>query len=78
MITLNLDEQQLKGIFKQALLEIFEERRDLAEALFQETLEDGGLLQAIREGETTSTVTRETVFEALTYSGRRLSHGFTH
>jgi ribosomal protein S18 acetylase RimI-like enzyme len=65
MITLNLEEQQLKDIFKQALLEIFEERQDLAEALFQETLEDWGLLQAIREGETTDTVTRETVFDVL-------------
>ncbi len=65
MITLNLEEQQLKDIFKQALLEIFEERQDLAESLFQETLEDWGLLHAIREGETTNTVTRETVFDVL-------------
>jgi ribosomal protein S18 acetylase RimI-like enzyme len=65
MITLNMEEQQLKDIFKQALLEILEERRDLAEALFQETLEDWGLLQAIREGETTQTVTREAVFDVL-------------
>ena len=65
MITLNLEEQQLKDIFKQALLEIFEERQDLAEALFQETLEDCGLLQAIREGETTETVSRQAVFDAL-------------
>lgn len=65
MITLNMEEQQLKDIFKQALLEILEERQDLAEALFQETLEDWGLLQAIREGETTHTVTREAVFDVL-------------
>ena len=61
MITLNLEEQQLKDIFKQALLEIFEERQDLAESLFQETLEDWGLLHAIREGETTNTVTRDSM-----------------
>lgn len=65
MITLNLEEQQLKDILKQALLEIFEERQDLAVALFQETLEDWGLLQAIREGENTHSVTREAVFEVL-------------
>ncbi|MGC9395737.1 MAG: hypothetical protein ACP5J4_12880 [Anaerolineae bacterium] len=65
MITLNLEEQQLKDILKQALLEIFEERQDLAETLFQETLEDWGLLQAIREGENTHTVTREAVFDVL-------------
>lgn len=42
-----------------------EERQDLAEALLQETLGDWGLLQAIREGETTDTVTREAVFDVL-------------
>jgi len=65
MITLNMEEQQLKDVIKQALLEIFEERQDLAAALFQDTLEDWGLLQAIREGEATPTVNRETVFAAL-------------
>jgi len=65
MITLTLEEQQFKDLFKQALLEILEERQDLAEALFLEALEDWGLLQAIREGETTDTAARETVFEVL-------------
>jgi ribosomal protein S18 acetylase RimI-like enzyme len=65
MITLNVEEQQLKDILKQALLEIFEERQDLAVALFQETLEDWGLLQAIQEGETTGPVTREAIFDVL-------------
>jgi len=65
MITLNMEEQQLKDVFKQALLEILEERQDLVAALFQETLEDWGLLQAIREGETTPIVSRETVLAAL-------------
>ena len=65
MITLNMEDQQLKDILKQALLEIFEERQDLAAALFQEALEDWGLLQAIREGETTPVVSREVVFDVL-------------
>lgn len=65
MITLALEEQQLKALIKQALLEILEERQDLAEALFLEALEDWGLLQAIREGETTDTVTREAVLDVL-------------
>lgn len=65
MITLNLEEQQLKDIVKQALLEIFEERQDLAGALFQEALEDWGLLQAIQEGEKTEPVAKETIFDLL-------------
>jgi hypothetical protein len=65
IITLNLEEQQLKDIFKQALLEIFEERQDMAESLFQETVEDLGLLRAIREVEMTNAVTREAVFGVL-------------
>ena len=65
MITINLEEKQLKEIFKQALLEILEERHDLAESLFQEALEDWGLLRAIQDGEDSETVAREVVFEAL-------------
>ena len=65
MTTLNLEEQRFKDIVKQALVEIFEERQDLTEALFRETLEDWGLLQAIREGEKTHTVPRKAVFDVL-------------
>jgi hypothetical protein len=65
MVTLSLEEQQLKDIVKQALLELFEERQDLVETLFLEALEDWGLLQAIKEGETTETVERQEVFDVL-------------
>ncbi|MFP4345932.1 MAG: hypothetical protein ACLFU8_14645 [Anaerolineales bacterium] len=65
MITLNMEEQQIKDMLKQALVEILEERQDLVAALLVEAFEDWAMLQAIREGETTDTVTREAVFEVL-------------
>lgn len=65
MTTLSVEEQHLKDIVKQALLEIFEERQDLAEALLLEAAEDRGLFQAIREGEATGPATREAVFDVL-------------
>jgi hypothetical protein len=65
MIVPNLEDQQLKEIFKQALLEILEERHDLIKPLFQEALEDWGLLRAIQDGEESGTVTREAVFDVL-------------
>jgi hypothetical protein len=65
MVTLNVEEEQLKLLLKQALLEILEERQELAISLFQEVLEEWGLFHAIREGEATEIVTRKAVFDVL-------------
>ncbi len=59
-----LDETQVKDRFKQALEELFQERRDLFYDLVAEVIEDLGLLRAIKEGEETPTVSRETVLRS--------------
>jgi hypothetical protein len=64
-MTLNVEEERIKTIFKQALLELFSEERDLFSELFSEVMEDIALTRAIQEGEETESVTRDEVFNIL-------------
>ena len=60
-----LDETQIKELFKQAFVELLQERKDLLYELVAEIIEDFALLEAIREGEETEPVRREEVFRVL-------------
>ena len=60
-----LDENRIKDLFKQAMTELLEERRDLFYNLFAEVIEDTALVNAIREGKDDEMVSRETIFQAL-------------
>lgn len=57
--------QQLKGTIKEALMELLHEEPDTLRAVLAEALEDIALADAIREGQTTELVDRESVFELL-------------
>ena len=57
------NDNQLKEVFKQALAELLQERRDLLYDVFTEVLEDIALANAIKEGEKTEIVSREQVFK---------------
>ena len=61
----SIDESRIKDLIKQAVLEVLQERRDLISELFSEAIEDLGLTQAIREGESTESVSRDEVIKAL-------------
>lgn len=60
-----LDEARIKDLFKQAMLELFQERRELLCDLFAEVVEDVALANAISEGESTETASRAEVFQIL-------------
>jgi hypothetical protein len=60
-----LNENRLKEIFKSALIEVIEERRSLFSELLAEVLEDIALIRAIKEGESTESVSRDEVFSIL-------------
>jgi spore coat polysaccharide biosynthesis protein SpsF (cytidylyltransferase family) len=60
-----LDGRRIKDLFRQAVLELLQERRDLLYDLFSEVIEDLALVNAIREGESTETVSRSEVFQVL-------------
>jgi hypothetical protein len=61
----SLNETQIKDLFKQAIIELLHERRELFYELFSEVLEDFALVNAIKEGESTESVSRTEVFQIL-------------
>ncbi len=65
MAQVSFDETRVKELFKQAILELFQEQRDLLYDLFVEVLEDLALVNAIKEGESSETVSRAEVFRIL-------------
>jgi hypothetical protein len=65
MNSIVIDDQTLKGLLKEALIEALQERPDLLRDMLMEAVEDIGLLRAIREGESTSEVSKDAVLKAL-------------
>jgi hypothetical protein len=65
LMTLTIDEQNMKRLLKEALLDLIEERKELFYGLFTEVIEDVGLLQAVKEGEDTEEVSRDELFAIL-------------
>lgn len=60
-----LEEVRLKDLLKTAIIEVFEERKDLLRDVLQEALEDMALARAIEEGAGGVTVSRDEVFAVL-------------
>jgi hypothetical protein len=52
-------------LLKQAILELLEERQDIFRQLVVEAIEDLALINAIKEGEATETVSREEILQIL-------------
>jgi len=65
MTVLSLEDKHTKDLIKQALVELFQERRDLFADLFDELIEDVGLTNAMREAENSGTVSEEEIMAAL-------------
>jgi hypothetical protein len=64
-MTTPVDEQRTKELFKQAMIELLEERKDLFYDLFVEVIEDSILVAAIREGAGSDSVSRDEIFRIL-------------
>ena len=65
METLNTDNDKLKELFKQALIEAIEEKKDVVHDLLVEAMEDLAMIHAIQEGEDTDPASREEVMQVL-------------
>ena len=65
MVSISLEEQDMKDLLKQAILELLEERQDLFLELFAEAIEDVGLVRAIEEGEATPDVSKSEILNIL-------------
>jgi len=60
-----VDENKLKEVFKEALIEILEERKSVFQEILVEAIENIGLTRAIQEGENTETVSKKEIFSIL-------------
>jgi len=65
MIQVPMDDAKLKALFKTALVEVLEERKDLLRGAIEETLEDIAMARAIEEGQRTEEVSRGEVLSLL-------------
>jgi hypothetical protein len=59
------EDDRLKALFKTALIEVLEERRDLLREVIEETLEDIALARAIEAGLRSEKASRTEVFSLL-------------
>jgi hypothetical protein len=65
MTEIPLDDARLKQLFKTALLEVLEERKDLLREAMEEALEDIALSRAIEAGQRTTDAGQSEVFSVL-------------
>lgn len=65
MADVPIDDARLKALFKTALIEVLEERKDLLREVIEESFEDVALGCAIEAGRRTDDVTRNEVFSIL-------------
>ena len=65
MVTITVEEQGVKELLKQAILELLEERQGLFRELLTEAIEGLGLINAIKEGEATSDVSKSEILGIL-------------
>ena len=64
-LTLSIEENRVRELLKELLLELIETRRDVFQEVLLEAIEDAGLLAAIREGESSEPTSREAIFRSV-------------
>ncbi len=60
-----IDDNKLKALLKQALLELLEEKNEVLFEALTEVVEEIGLVKAIKEGQASPLVDEARIFEAL-------------
>jgi hypothetical protein len=60
-----MDSPEIKNLFKQALVEVLQEQKELFTALLLDAMEEIALAKAIEVGEETATVSRDEIFQIL-------------
>ena len=60
-----IDDRKIKDLFKQAIIETIEEKKDIVHDLLMEVMGDLAMIKAIEEGENSGSVDREEIFNIL-------------
>lgn len=61
MMTVSLEEDKVRSLLKEILLELMEDRPEVFHDIVLEAIEDAGLLAAVIEGETSENIGREEI-----------------
>jgi hypothetical protein len=69
MSSITIDNNELKTLLKQALVELLEEKNQVLYDALAEAVEEVGLVNAIQEGQASGIVDKERVFKALEREG---------
>ena len=65
MEPMTIDNSKLKDLFKQAIIEAIEEKKDVVHDLMMEAMEDLAMVRAIEEGESSGSASRKEIFDIL-------------
>jgi len=60
-----IDDGRIKELFKQAIIEAIEEKKEVVHDILMEVMEDIAMVRAIEEGENSGSVGREEIFNIL-------------
>ncbi|MBC8441494.1 MAG: hypothetical protein H8D87_17630 [Deltaproteobacteria bacterium] len=60
-----IDDKKIKDLFKQAIIEAIEEKKDVVHELLIEVMEDIALVRAIQDGENSGPACRDEIFQIL-------------
>ena len=60
-----IDDSKIKKLFKKAIIEAIEEKKDVVHDLLVDAMEDIAMIRAIHEGESTDSVGKKEIFDIL-------------
>ncbi len=64
-MSISVEKEELKGIIKESVSEIFEQNRELFARIIEEVIEDKLFMESLIAGESTELVSREAIFAVL-------------
>ena len=65
MGAITIDDTRLKDIFKKAIVEILQERKELVSEIIEEAFEEEAMVHAIKKGQKSKDVSRSQIMEVL-------------
>jgi hypothetical protein len=68
-MSISLEKEELKGIIKESVSELFEQNRELFAGIIEEVIEDKLFMDAMKAGESSELVSRDAVFAELKSEG---------
>ncbi len=60
-----IDDRKIKVLFKQAIIEAIEEKKEIVHDLLVEVMEDIAMVRAIQDGEDSGPASRDDIFQIL-------------